>query len=318
MVEVFDDSTSSEDDVSALDSSDECDTDPLHGTLQKPNLKTKKKPPARQIKGRKVKHDMLIAPPKKVYTPGNFPEEDGAQNQAGGSKAVATKKAGSPKVGQSKAGVSKTVPEKQVGGSKVVARAGGPSSGGSKAGVSKAGGSKTVVNKARVSKPVSNKNLKPATKDALEVPKPTDEENIELENNVTIPPMQKVSQWIDNLPIEPYPGQNSNAENVPPKQIVKPNSKLTRQPNNKSSKVVPKPGPSGQIRALKESNFQNPAKPVQNPAKPVQKSAKPVQNSAKPVQDPAKPVQRKLFKDMTDTDIANMLDEDKTPTRKKK
>ena len=59
MVEVFDDSTSSEDDVSALDSSDECDNEPLHGTLQKPNLKTKKKPPARQIKGRKVKHDMV-------------------------------------------------------------------------------------------------------------------------------------------------------------------------------------------------------------------------------------------------------------------
>ena len=103
--------------------------------------------------------------------------------------------------------------------------------------------------------------------------------------------VQKVSQWI--------------AKNVPPKQTVKPTSKLTRQPNNKSSKVVPKPGPSSQIRALKDTTNQNPAKPV---------SAKPV--PAKPV--PAKPVQRKLFKDMTDTDIENMLDEDKTPTRKKK
>ena len=86
---------------------------------------------------------------------------------------------------------------------------------------------------------------------------------------------------------------------------LKLNSKLTRQPNNKSSKVVPKPGPSGQIRALKETTNQKPAKPV--PAKPV---------LAKPVL--IKPVQRKLFKDMTDRDIENMLDEDKTPTRKKK
>ena len=68
MVEVFDDSTSSEDDVCALDSSDECDNDPLHGTLQKPNLKTKKKPPARQIKGRKVKHDMLSPSQKGLYS----------------------------------------------------------------------------------------------------------------------------------------------------------------------------------------------------------------------------------------------------------
>ena len=336
-VETSSDSTSSDSSDHLFDdSSDESDNDPLNGTLQKPNLKTKKKPPAKQIKARKVRHDILPGPAKKVLTPGSFPPKDDKIKGKGPKPSKNTKQ--NKKVAAPLIDDSITESEQSV-------------------------AAKAKANPGETSQPI-DKVI----------------ENIENNDDATMPPMLKVTEWISKLPnpktlnldsskarrvskpVNPNP-KPANPKPKPANPNIKsanPNPKLanpkpkpaktnpksgTSKPNTNisSTKLVPRkplsrqdqnpdtqPGPSGQFKngrgaqILKESRKEN-LEPRTEHLEPQKENLEPQKENLEPQKENLEPrkektVQRKLFKDITMTmqDIEDMLDDESTPTRKKK
>ena len=320
-VETSSDSSSSESsDLPSDDSSDESDNDPLHGTLQKPNLKTKKKPPAKQVKARKAKHDILPVPAKKVLTPGSFPPKDDRK-----SKAVKNKdKAPKPVTKNTKS--NKKVAAPLIDDSITESE-------------------QTATTKAKAIPSVPSEQGGESSK-AIDKVTGTIEKHVDG----TLPPMLKVTDWISKLPnpktlnasqqrkvtkpadLKPKPANpkqkqkpatqrpaNPKAANPIPTPVsqnpksANPKPGTSRLPlSRQDPNLDPQPGPSGQFKngrgskILKESLKEN-----LEPQK---------ENSEYQKQSSKKPAQRKLFKDFTMSmeDIENMLDEESTPTRKKK
>ena len=182
-------------------------------------------------------------------------------------------------------------------------------------------------------------------------------ENTE-KNDATMPPMLKVTDWISKLPnpktsnlevsksfskpVNPKPAnpnlkaenRNLKSANTNPKlanpkpKPANPNPKPgTSEPNASSTKPVlrqnqkpvTQPGPSAQFKKgraaqiLMESQKEN-FEPLKANLEPRKENLEPGKENLK------KPVHRKLFKDITMTmqDIEDMLDDESTPTRKKK
>ena len=338
-VETSSDSSSSESsDLPSDDSSDESDNDPLHGTLQKPNLKTKKKPPAKQVKARKAKHDILPVPAKKVLTPGSFPPKDDrkskvVKNKDKGPKPVANNTKSNKKVAAPLIDDSITESEQ------------------------------TATTKAKANPSVPSEQGGEASKATDKVT-----ENSEKPVDGTLPPMLKVTDWISKLP-NPKTLNASQQRKVLKPADLKPKPANPKQKPDKPKPVNPKPA-NPKAAHLKTANPKpanpKPANPIPKPVSQNPKSANPKpgtsrlplsrpdpnldsqpgpsgqfkngrgskilkeslkenlepqkENSESQKESSKKPAQRKLFKDFTMSmeDIENMLDEESTTTRKKK
>ena len=322
------DSSSSEssDDPLLVENSDESDNDPLHGTLQKPNLKTKKKPPAKQIKARKAKHDILPATAKKVLTPGSYPSKDKGKSKAG--KIIAT----GPKP------VNGTKSKKKISAPLIDDNT--------------TDSEQAPSTKAKAPGPFQKVG---ETTEAIEVP-----DDSAGNASATLNPMLKVTGWISKLPkkfsmLEDLRQAKPKQKPTDPKQ--KPAHLKQRPVDPKPKPAAPKPKPANtkptdpklKPAALKpKPSIPKPADP-----KPTNPDIHPKQNDPNADSQPGpsgqfklgrgskilkeslkenlvpknskqesskKPAQKKLFKDfaMTMEDIENMLDEESTPTRKKK
>jgi hypothetical protein len=318
-------------------SSDEDDDDPTHGTTQnskfnktKPKKKTRRHPNAR-----KEKHDILA--PKKVHTPGSPDIFATGFGKSAASKKKPKSTADQLKVLAEKPKAPPTKPNAPAAKSRApTAKSRAPAS-----------KPKTQVQNPKVpgdkpkapavkSKPqnrpkaVSNKQ-KPTIPDPInttegpaqraqpkqaatqsEIPaelsenraSPTDADVNKDDSLQTLPPSDKVASWLlasdgrseigtskPQQPLtwkKPDPKSKENGKNVSKPNLLAP----TVTVNSKVTNDDPKPGPSGQFK------FGRAAKLVQA----------------------SKNVAKKLFKDslMTEEEIEEYLDMDKTPTRKKR
>ena len=326
-------SDSSSDDLvdDAETSSDEDDNDPTHGTTQNSKLtKTKpKKKTTRHPKARKEKRDILFAP-KKVHTPGS---PDIADTDRGKSKASKTKQKAPAEQLEIQAEKPKAPAAKpKAPAAKPKAPASKPKAPASKTKVPgekpKAVKSKAPANK---SKPQNKPNVV-ANKQQPTIPDPinttedpaqraqakkqfdsqsgipaellearatsTDADVNKNDSLQTLPPSQKVSSWLmasgmgTGKPQQPVTRKKPDSKPIDNgKKVSKPHL-LAPMVNSKDTLDDPKPGPSGQFK------FGRAAQLVQA----------------------SKNVAKKLFKDslMTEDEIEEFLDMDKTPTRKKK